>query len=150
MAEVLKGGCQCGKIRFAVTGPVGHTSICHCRMCQKAFGNAFAPFTSVRNTDFRWTTEEPKRFQSSNFVRRGFCNACGTPLTYEEPGGMSIATGAFDHPQTLAPIIQWGVEGRLPWMDGLNDLPAKRTEEDLAEEAAFLKDLVSYQYPDED
>ncbi len=31
------GGCQCGAVRFAV-GRLGRASICHCRMCQKAFG----------------------------------------------------------------------------------------------------------------
>ena len=149
MNEVMKGGCQCGAVRFEVTGPLTHTSICHCRMCQKAFGNAFAPLTSVRNTDFRWTTAEPARFQSSNFVKRGFCSRCGTPLTYEEPGGMSIATGAFDHPQALAPSIQWGIEARLPWMDGLDALPGKTSLED-AQDAPFLLELVSYQYADED
>ena len=149
MAEILRGGCQCGAVRFAVTGPLTHTSICHCRMCQKAFGNAFAPLTSVRNTDFRWTTAEPARFQSSNFVKRGFCANCGTPLTYEEPGGMSVATGAFDHPGSLAPSIQWGVESRLPWMDDVNGLPGKTSLEDAAD-APFLLELVSYQRPDED
>lgn len=149
MNQVLKGGCQCGAIRFEVTGPLTHTSICHCRMCQKAFGNAFAPFTSVRGTDFRWTKVEPKRFQSSNFVRRGFCPECGTPLTYEEPGGFSVATGAFDHPGQFTPSIQWGMEGRLPWMDVVNSIPGKTTMEDAAD-APFLNDLVSYQAPDED
>ena len=148
MSQIMKGGCQCGAVRFEVTGPLTHTSICHCRMCQKAFGNAFAPLTSVRGTDFRWTAAEPKRFQSSNFVQRGFCPECGTPLTYEAPDGMSVATCAFDHPETLAPTIQWGVEARLAWMDHVNDWPRRASLEDI-EEAPFLKDLVSYQRPDE-
>ncbi len=148
MTQVLKGGCQCGAVRFEVTGPLTHTSICHCRMCQKAFGNAFAPLTSVRGTDFHWTRVEPKRFQSSNFVRRGFCPECGTPLTYEAPDGMAVATCAFDHPEQLVPTIQWGVEARLPWMDAVNDWPRKTSLED-AGDAPFLKDLVSYQAPDE-
>ena len=149
MTQTLKGGCQCGAVRFEVTGPLTHTSICHCRMCQKAFGNAIAPLTSVRGTDFRWTRAEPAHFQSSNFVRRGFCPACGTPLSYEAPDGMSVATATFDHPETLMPTIQWGVEARLPWMDVINDLPRKTSLED-AQDAPFLLDLVSYQYPDED
>ena len=44
MAEhpVHEGGCQCGAVRFSV-GRLGRGSICHCRMCQKAFGSFFGP-----------------------------------------------------------------------------------------------------------
>jgi energy-converting hydrogenase Eha subunit B len=30
-------------VRFHVEGPLGDASICHCRMCQKAFGGFFGP-----------------------------------------------------------------------------------------------------------
>ncbi|MDV6330424.1 GFA family protein [Asticcacaulis sp. 201] len=148
MTQILKGGCQCGAIRFEVTGPLTDTSICHCRMCQKAFGNFFAPLVSVRGTDFRWTRVEPARFQSSNLVQRGFCPACGTPLTYEAPDGMAVAIGAFDHPENLEPTIQYGIEGRLAYLDRLNDWSRRTTLDDI-EAAPFLDKLVSYQYPDE-
>ena len=36
--QIHTGGCQCGAIRFCVTGDLNDASICHCRMCQKAFG----------------------------------------------------------------------------------------------------------------
>ena len=42
------GGCQCGAVRFRVEGPLGDASVCHCRMCQKAFGAFYAPLVSVR------------------------------------------------------------------------------------------------------
>jgi hypothetical protein len=148
MNTILKGGCQCGAIRFEVTGPLPDASICHCRMCQKAFGNVFAPLVSVRGTDFRWTKAEPKRFASSNLVNRGFCPECGTPLTYEAPDGMAISIGAFDHPEALEPHIQYGMEARIGWIDHINDWPGKTTMEDI-EAAPFLDKLLSRQYPDE-
>jgi hypothetical protein len=149
MNSIYRGGCQCGAVRFEVTGPLGRASVCHCRMCQKAFGNVFAPLVSVREaTSFRWTRAEPSRFQSSNLVRRGFCSNCGTPLTYEAPDGVAVAIGAFDHPGAIVPDIQYGVEGRIAWMDHVNDWPVRTTLEDL-DEAPFLDELVSYQYPDE-
>ncbi|ADU12761.1 GFA family protein [Asticcacaulis excentricus] len=149
MAEVRTGGCQCGAVRFRVEGELGHGSICHCRMCQKAYGNVFAPLVSVREAMLLWTKAEPKRFQSSNLVQRGFCPDCGTPLTYEAPDGVALSIAAFDDPTDIAPVIQFGTEGRLPWVNGLHNLPERTTLEDV-EAAPFLDKLISHQHPDHD
>ncbi len=149
MADGYSGGCQCGAVRFHVAGTLADASICHCRMCQKAFGAYFAPLVSVRGAAFAWTRGAPKRFASSNRVKRGFCAECGTPLTYEAPDGLAIAAGAFDQPGRLPPSIQYGIEGRLPFVDGLHALPARRTEDDVAA-TEFLADIVSRKHPDHD
>ena len=143
------GGCQCGAIRFRAEGEINRASICHCRMCQKAFGGYYAPLVSVREVDFQWTRGERKIFRSSNVVSRGFCGDCGTPLTYEAPDGIAIAAGAFDDPSSVAPTLQFGAEGKIGFVDHLHELPSRRTEEDLQDEP-FLADLASYQHPDHD
>ncbi|WP_329841675.1 GFA family protein [Stenotrophomonas sepilia] len=143
------GGCQCGAIRFHVRGALTDSSICHCRMCQKAFGAFYAPLVSVRGVQFSWTRGQPRYFQSSNVVRRGFCADCGTPLTYEAPDGVAVAAGAFDEAERLPPTIQYGVERKLPFVDGLASLPVRRTEEDIAA-LDFLTTIVSHQHPDHD
>jgi hypothetical protein len=76
----ITGGCQCGAVRFRAEA-LGRASICHCRMCQKAFGGFFGPLVTAKG--LVWTKAEPARFQSSNKARRGFCPQCGTPLTFE-------------------------------------------------------------------
>ncbi|MGV2049841.1 GFA family protein [Agrobacterium sp. 22-209-1] len=143
------GGCQCGAVRFRATGDLKDSSICHCRMCQKAFGAYYAPLVSVRGVEFAWTRGEPKRFQSSSVVKRGFCPECGTPLTYEAPDGVAVAAGAFDDPAALPPTIQWGVERKIDFVDTLHTLPAVPTEDDLTS-VDYLTNLVSYQHPDHD
>jgi len=95
------GGCQCGAVRFHVTGTLDDASICHCRMCQKAFGAYYAPLVSTRGAALVWTRGTPARYRSSNLVARGFCAQCGTPLTYEAPDGVALAAGAFDDPAAL-------------------------------------------------
>ncbi|MCF1492182.1 GFA family protein [Agrobacterium vitis] len=150
MAETIHtGGCQCGAIRFRVRGVLKDSSICHCRMCQKAFGAYYAPLVSVRGVDFQWTRGARKMFRSSNVVSRGFCGDCGTPLTYEAPDGMAVAAGAFDDPSILPPVQQFGTEGKIGFVDHLHELPGNPTEEDL-DEFPFLDGLVSYQHPDHD
>ncbi|QRM42470.1 GFA family protein [Rhizobium sp. BG4] len=146
---VYTGGCQCGAVRFRVEGELTHSSICHCRMCQKASGGYYAPLVSVRGAELAWTRGERKRFKSSNFAFRGFCGDCGTPLTYEAPDGLAIAAGAFDDPAALPPTIQYGIEAKLPFTDRLHTLPGIRTEDDV-EAAEFINDIVSYQHPDHD
>ena len=36
----MTGGCR-GAVRYALLSEPTHASICHCSMCQKAFGNYF-------------------------------------------------------------------------------------------------------------
>lgn len=148
-SEAQSGGCQCGAVRFRIEGNLGDASVCHCRMCQKAFGSFYAPLVSVREASLTWTRGAPKKFRSSNFVERGFCADCGTPLTYEAPDGIAIAIGAFDHPENIAPKLQWGIEGKLPYVDTIGTLPAHHTLADT-NAAPFLKTLISYQHPDHD
>lgn len=144
--SLLKGGCQCGAIRFAVEGELGTPSICHCRMCQKAFGNYFAPLVNMDEARLTWLKAEPRRFQSSNWVKRGFCPECGTPLTYESPNGIALAIGAFDHPDRIEPVRQYGMESRIAYLDHIEEWPSERSEDDLL---PFMKTMVSHQYPDE-
>ncbi len=148
--EAHAGGCQCGAVRFRVDGPLGTASICHCRMCQKAFGAFYAPLVSVPADQFTWTRGMPRRFQSSNHVARGFCADCGTPLTYEAPGDtVALAIGAFDNPADVAPTIQYGTEGKLSFVDRLDALPSRDTQSDFSDDP-FLASIKSYQHPDHD
>lgn len=146
MAETFTGGCQCGAVRFAVTR-LGRTSMCHCRMCQKAFASIGGLFVAARA--FTWTRGQLKHFQSSNTVRRGFCGDCGTPLTYEYEGSTDIAICAFDNPAALPPTIQLPSEHRVPWADALASLPSMSArEQEMA--AARYAEIISYQHPDHD
>lgn len=146
---IYAGGCQCGAVRFRVEGALGDASVCHCRMCQKAFGGFYAPLVSVLPARLEWTRGAPRHFRSSNHVQRGFCGACGTPLTFEAPDGIALAIGAFDRPEEIAPVIQWGAEAKLPYVDALAALPDRATEADMAS-APYLADLDNYQHPDHD
>ena len=110
------GGCQCGAVRYALHAELGNPHICHCRMCQKAFGNYFAPLAGVPPRDFAWTRGAPGTFRSSEAVERGFCRDCGTPLTYRvlDKDRISVSLGSLDDPSRVTPTKQYGIEGRLP------------------------------------
>ena len=140
------GGCQCGAIRFRASR-FGRSSICHCRMCQKAFGGFFGALVTAH--DLEWTRGRPSSFASSNKARRGFCSDCGTPLTFETGGPVEIAVGAFDDPGVVAPTIQVNPADKVSFFDELCTLPTRKDgAEPKAEE--FKASVVSFQHPDHD
>jgi hypothetical protein len=68
------GGCLCGAISFEGRGTPGKNSgYCHCRMCQKNYGNGFTTFVEHPAETFRVSRGEPAIFRSSNASERGFC-----------------------------------------------------------------------------
>jgi hypothetical protein len=139
------GGCQCGAVRFKIHGALGRPSICHCRMCQKAFGGFFGPLVTVGG-ETEWTRGEPSYFQSSINIARGFCAACGTPLTYKHPGGLEIAIGAFDDRSDLAPLIQVNFAARNSWVTTIFDQPVHQDQNFYMQQ----EQIISFQHPDHD
>lgn len=146
----VSGGCQCGAVRFRVDGELGEASICHCRMCQKATGGLFGPYVSVPMDTLVWTRGSPKRFQSSNKVRRGFCGDCGSPLTFEfEAASVAgLAVGALDRPGDVRITEQLASSARVADFARLAALPEHPDDEPRA--AAHLASITSYQHPDHD
>jgi hypothetical protein len=147
---VLTGGCQCGAVRYRIDGPLGKAGICHCRMCQKAFGSWGAALVSVPEKQITWTRGKPSEFRSSAIVARGFCAACGTPLHMKEDGDPTyeIAIGTLDDPERAPPVDQAGVEAELSWFKSLSGLPRHRTQDNRTPED--LAKLRSLQHPDHD
>lgn len=134
---IHSGGCQCGAVRYALYAEPANASICHCRMCQKAFGAFYAPFAGISMDDFALTRGTLSIYKSSDAVDRGFCNTCGTPLTFRylqggdadaAPNEINVSIGSLDHPDRVKPTIQYGIEARVPWLDDLAHLPGRATE----------------------
>ena len=150
MAETeptMTGGCQCGAVRYALFEmPV--STVCHCRMCQKAVGGPFAALSKVPMAHFAWTRGQPASFQSSSAAERHFCAACGTPLTFHFLDGdaIEVTTGSLDTPARVPVTKHFGIEGRLPWIDQLSTglLPEVSTFDHAT------RVVVSRQHPDHD
>ena len=143
----MTGGCQCGAVRYALFElPV--SSVCHCRMCQKAVGGPFAALAKLPLAQFAWTRGTPGKFQSSSAAERHFCAACGTPLTfhYLDSDAIEVTTGSLDQPARLPATKNFGVEGRLPWIDLL--MPGRLPEVTTMDHATRV--VVSLQHPDHD
>ncbi len=130
MAAELRGGCQCGDIRYEVTGVPQQVSVCHCTDCQRQSGSAFGMTLVVKEEDFRLTQGEPKTFASKSDAGRAklgaFCPACGTRI-YHKPewrkGMVSVKPGTLDDTSTLKPDIHiW--TSKQPWITIPEDVEA--------------------------
>jgi len=129
---VLRGGCQCGAVRYALYAAPHSADLCHCRMCQRAVGNVFMAVAGVPVEQFAWTRGEPATFKSSSAAERDFCARCGTPLTfrYVASADVNVTLGSLDEPASVRPTRQYGIESRMPWFHELAGLPGATTEED--------------------
>jgi hypothetical protein len=128
---MLTGGCLCGAVRWTATGAPKVVHHCHCSMCRRWTGGAFATLVWLDSSHVQWTGAAPVRYRSSPIAVRTHCACCGTPLAlaYDARGDIALAIGALDHPDVVTPSHHYGVEGRLPWADIGCDLPGKPTKE---------------------
>jgi len=143
------GGCQCGRVRYVIAGEPVETTVCHCRMCQKAsaaHSSRWCSFAPVRSRG-RGT---PGEFRSSSIATRLFCRDCGTPLAYvdDDTGALEITSGSLDKPATAVPTRATGTESMLHWIGGVTSLPARSTEQNYANRNK--RTIVSLQHPDHD
>ena len=82
-SEPARGKCLCRSVQFEVSGEPMWVAHCHCHSCRRNTGSAVATFVGFRREQLSYTRGSRKIYESSPGVRRGFCEDCGTPLTYE-------------------------------------------------------------------
>ena len=72
----------------------------------------------------------PAVFASSNYVERGFCRDCGTPLTYRNITGpyVSITINSLDDPEQVRPEQVFSPETVVTWCSIVLDLPANQDD----------------------
>jgi hypothetical protein len=102
-------------------------------MCQRATGGVSAAFKNVARAALTWINCEPERYSSSPIANRGFCSACGTPLTFEfadeEAETLDLTVGSFDDPYRFQPTSHFAIEScHENWLD-TGGLPGMRSED---------------------
>jgi hypothetical protein len=119
MNPPVQGGCLCGSFRYEVTGEPLSSSICHCRSCRLASGAPCVGWLVVERARFSVLSGCLTTFRSSTAVLRGFCQHCGTPLTYEHddsPNRIELTTATLDHPESHPPSREIWLSEKIAWM----------------------------------
>jgi len=111
-AMTRTGGCDCGGVRFRLTGTLRDVYNCHCRRCRRITGHHMAATATApeqisfdADTTLTWYHPVPT-------VHYGFCNTCGATLFWkadEDPTKLCIAAGTIDQPTGLRTTRAWWV-----------------------------------------
>lgn len=128
---ILGGGCLCGGVRYRLTS-APRVHYCHCDMCRRATGSAFAVLAWFPSDQLLWTRGKPKFRRSSPIAVRGFCPGCGSPLTlvYDaNQAEVAMHAGTLDAPEQFEPRYNYGASQKLGWICCGIDLPDLNTEE---------------------
>jgi hypothetical protein len=122
----LEGGCQCGAVRYEISGTPLLTALCHCTMCRRANAAPAVAWAMFKREQVRFAKGKPAEFASSPEARRGFCANCGTQLCFTASfleGLIDITIGSLDDPAAVPPALHYWDSKRLPWMKVIDGLP---------------------------
>ena len=109
------GGCQCGAVRYELSGELGPLINCHCRFCRRAHGAAFATSMPITTSHLSMRSGEADVKQ---YRQRYFCGVCGARLwnrldDYPEVTVLMAAT--LDDEPTDEPVMHLNLESKAPW-----------------------------------
>jgi hypothetical protein len=106
---MLQGGCLCGAVRWTAESAPKAVHHCHCSMCRRWTGGAFATLAWFARDAVRWTGTLVA-YRSSPIAVRTYCGTCGTPLylAYDARNDLALTAGSltlrkrFRRPTTTA------------------------------------------------
>jgi hypothetical protein len=138
--KIRAASCNCGQLRVTCKGPdPERRSLCHCNLCQKQSGSAFAiqarfpkEQVTIEGKSTAWkfpiegATPVPYRNCASGGGTFHFCPVCGSTVYYlvdADEARIGVKIGAFADPTFPPPMIAGFEEYRHPWAMTVSDLP---------------------------
>ena len=125
---MVTGSCLCGDVAWEASGPLERMSHCHCSMCRKAHGSAFATYVAAAAGDFRWLRgrDQVRGFESSPGYERLFCARCGSvvpgdPATQAASARVFMPAGCLDDDPGVRPQAHIFVASKAPWHELASD-----------------------------
>jgi hypothetical protein len=122
----INGSCLCGAVSYEITGSFRLIGNCHCSMCRKSHGAAFATWGIIEPDQFMWTFGEEfvQKYQSSPERQRCFCRKCGSPLVSMHSGTVGeVVVGTLDNDPGTRPREHIFVRSKAPWYEITDALP---------------------------
>ena len=119
----LRGGCQCGHIRYQINGEPVTLYACHCLHCQSQSSSAFGMSMWVKAQDFELLCGQLKFWTETaddgSAKICAFCPECGCRIYHaleDSDGVLSLKAGSLDDKSILTPIAHIWTKRAHDWL----------------------------------
>jgi hypothetical protein len=123
MTAKLMGGCQCGHVRYVISGDPETFYICHCKECQKQSASAFGMSLTVRRDETSILSGKMKvwkrRSDSRHELSCYFCPECGVRLFHARdvsPEIWNLKAGTLDDNRNFQPVGHIWLKSACSWV----------------------------------
>jgi hypothetical protein len=128
------GRCLCGEVEIKINGDITDIIHCHCSLCRKNSGTAYATNGFIQSSEFEFVSGEKSLsvFSLKSGRSRHFCSKCGSPVyssNDQDPTRLRIRLGILDSDIKERPISHNFVSSKANWDDIDADLPRYDTAE---------------------
>lgn len=122
------GKCLCGEVQITINGNISNIIHCHCSLCRKNSGTAFATNGFINAADFNITSGEQyiNVFSFKPGRNRHFCSKCGSPVyssNTQDAARYRIRLGILDSDIVEKPMSHNFVSSKANWEDLDANLP---------------------------
>jgi hypothetical protein len=129
--RMTRGVCLCGAVEYTFSAPFTAMMHCHCSMCRKHHGAAFATFVVAPAAAFRWVQGEDAvaAFKSSEHGTRYWCRHCGSvaPTVMRDAGIAVAPAGNLEGDPGIRPQGHMFVASKAAWHTITDSLPQHAT-----------------------
>jgi len=130
------GQCLCGRVKYQVDVLEPKMGHCHCSMCRKFHGSAFATYGEAKSANFHWLAGKGdlKSYKGHNDTVRQFCQNCGSSLTFapaDSDGSIvEFSLSTLDSDIGERPDVHIYTDYKANWYDITDDLPQHKDDRD--------------------
>jgi len=125
---VISGRCECATVKYQVSGDIVDYCHCHCSICRRIHGAAFATWGGVARDDFTFISGEDN-LGTYAFSERSdsiFCATCSSTVLVDfkaEAHMLYITLGTVDGDVECPDGYHQFAGSKAPWYEITDDLP---------------------------
>ena len=123
--KILKAQCLCGGLQFEVKDAFKYAFYCHCSLCRKRTGSAFASIAGIDIENLKVSHGTLLKEGESHDGYRALCGTCFTPLFSVLMGRqrMHVNLGVLCDEPSCKPNHHIYVGSKASWHTITDDLP---------------------------